>query len=293
MRKLMLLGAALCAACCMLAQEAAPEKFIVGKVRPQMLNVRIQPVANAGVVDKLPRNSEVKVVKVEGAWYKIMLPATADAYVSADFLKDSKTVTRVQMRYGAGVAFHSYGVIPAGTQVKILNNTNSKWTKIEPPAGFYGYVSSEFVAVADSDYQKLVGVKDAVPPSKRDVDIPTVNTADMAEISGRFERMRPFVTGAPADLTISGEVQKTDSANTGATHALIKRDNGKIVTLAALYHGKVKWEDFANAEKPVALAESAVDLNKFVGKNVKITGKKLSIVSWSYPYIVVEKVTAE
>ncbi len=297
MTKLLLVLVAICTILGTTMAQETPKKnatssLIKGKIRPQRLNVRIQPVANAGVVDKLARASEVEIVAVEGAWYKIVLPKTASCYVSADYVRNGKTITRVQMRYGAGIAYTSYGIIAGDTAVKVLNDSNPQWTKIEPPAGFYAYVSSEFVAVADSDYEKLTGVAGAVPPSARTVELPKVNPAKMSEMAKRFEVMRPFVSGTPSDITLTGEVQITDNASTGAAHVLIKRENGKVIPLAVLYHGKVQWENWSNPDQSIALPEAAVDLSKFVGKRVKLTGKRLDIVNWSDPYVVVESVEA-
>ncbi len=265
--------------------------MIVGKVRPEKLNVRIRPVANAGVVAKLPRGTAVNIAGVEGAWYKIELPETADAYVAADYVQSGKTITKVQMRYGAGLAFQSYGVIPMDTKLEVVSDKNPKWLKIKPPKGFYAYVSSPHVAVADADYQKMVGSDKAVAPSSRSEEtVAKVAYSSIDDAAKGFELMRGWFTGEPDDITLSGILLKTDSASTGAGYALARREaDGKLPVLGALYEGKVDWTQWSDRSKPAALKEKAVELSGMVGKEVVITGKKLSVPNWNYPYIVVTR----
>lgn len=275
------------------AFSVAAADAVTGTVKPQKLNVRIQPVANAGVVAKVDRGTEVKIAAEEGAWYKIELPESAAAYLAAEFVKDGKTIAAVQLRYGPGVAFQSYGVVPADTKIKVVDDKNPKWLKVSPPDGFFGYVSSRYVAVNDADYKKLTGNSGGVAPSNRNIEeVKTVKPADPAEMAKRFERMRVWFNAPPEETTLTGEVLKTDNAATGAAHMLVVRDGeGKITsTLAVLYQGKVDWAKWNEAGVEVAKPEKAVDLDKFVSKKVKIGGRKLVVNGWQYPYFVVETV---
>ncbi|MEA4861729.1 MAG: SH3 domain-containing protein [Victivallaceae bacterium] len=275
------------------ALTVAAADGVTGTVRPQKLNVRIQPVANAGVVAKLDRGSEVKIAAEEGAWYKIELPESAAAYMAAEYVKDGKTIAAVQLRYGPGIAFHSYGVVPIDTKVKVLDDKNPKWLKVAPPPGFFGYVSSQYVAVSDSDYKQLTGNKGGVAPSNRSAEeVKVVKPADPDEMSKRFEKMRGWFNTPPEDTTLKGEVLKSDNAASGASHMLVARDGeGKITsTVAVLYQGKVNWDKWNDAGVAVAMPENTVDLDKFVGKKAAVTGKKLVVTGWQIPYFVVEKV---
>ena len=256
-----------------------------------MLNVRISPAANAGVVDKLKRGTEVEIVGEEGSWFKIKLPKSADSYLSSEYIKDGKTITRVQLRYGPGINYQSYGVVPSGTAVKVVSTKHPQWTQITPPDGFYAYVNSAYVAVSDDDYKKINGNSNAVPPYKRNQEeLPKVNPASATDMAKSFERMRAFFNSDPEDVTLSGEILKTDSAATGAAYALVTRENSKLVTLAVLYTGKVDWSKWSDHNTQAATGENGVDLSKYISKKITITGKKLSVPGWSYPYIVVESV---
>ena len=271
--------------------KAQPVAF-KGVVRPQVLNVRIEPFANGGIVAKLPRGTEVQIVGVEGAWYKIVLPESAAAYVAAGYVKDGKTIARVQMRYGAGIEYHSYGVIPADFKVEVIGDAeHPNWLRIKPPQGmFHAYVASQLVAISEADYAKLVGDENAVPPHQREIaPVGKAANATMADMAERFEFMRAFFTAPPEDITLRGEVLKTDAATTGAAHALVQRTDGKSSVIAILYHGKVDWESWGKPEVKVAKDEAAVNLAELIGKQVEIKGKKLTVPSWSYPYIVVEE----
>lgn len=295
MRKAVTFIVALCAAftAAMAQAPQQPSASIVvkGQTRPQTLNARILPAANAGVVDKLKRGTEVEIVGEEGAWFKIKLPKSAAAYLASEYIKDSKTITRVQLRYGPGIEYHSYGVVPSGTQVKVLNTKHPKWTQVTPPDGFYAYVNSAYVAISDDDYKKLNGNNNAVPPYKRNQEeLPKVNPASASDMARSFERMRAFFNSAPEDVTMSGEILKTDSAATGAAYALVNRENAKLITLAVLYTGKVDWSKWNDHNATAAMDETSVELNKYVSKKVTISGKKLSVPGWTYPYIVVESV---
>ena len=295
MRKVLTSIVALCATFVLTAAEPPqqPSASIVvkGQTRPQMLNVRISPAANAGVVDKLKRGTEVEIVGEEGSWFKIKLPKSADSYLSSEYIKDGKTITRVQLRYGPGINYQSYGVVPSGTAVKVVSTKHPQWTQITPPDGFYAYVNSAYVAVSDDDYKKINGNSNAVPPYKRNQEeLPKVNPASATDMAKSFERMRAFFNSEPEDVTLSGEILKTDSAATGAAYALVTRENSKLVTLAVLYTGKVDWSKWSDHNTQAATGENGVDLSKYISKKITITGKKLSVPGWSYPYIVVESV---
>ena len=272
--------------------KAQPDAY-KGVVRPQVLNVRIEPLANGGIVAKLPRGTEVQIVGVEGAWYKIVLPESAAAYVSSSYVKDNQTIARVQMRYGPGIEYHSYGVIPGDFKVEVVAPAeHPNWLKIKPPKGmFHAYVASQLVAIPEADYAKLIGIENAVPPHQREVTpVGKAANATMADMAERFEFMRAFFTAPPEDVTLRGEILKTDAATTGAAHALVQRVDGKTNVIAILYHGKVDWESWNKPEVKVAKDEAAVNLAELIGKQVELKGKKFTVPSWTYPYIVVEEV---
>ena len=115
---------------------------------------------------------------------------------------------------------------------------------------------------------------------------------DSAEVARavRWHRIAPAFALNASEINVSGEILKTDSAATGAAYALVTRENSKLVTLAVLYTGKVDWSKWSDHNTQAATGENGVDLSKYISKKITITGKKLSVPGWSYPYIVVESV---
>ena len=106
-----------------------------GTVTARLLNVRMKPELRAPAVMKLRAGDKVDVLSLQGEFYEITAPAKTPVYVSEVFLRDGKVTSPVNMRMDMAQEAPSYGLLPAGTVVKVERTTRHNWAKIAPPEG--------------------------------------------------------------------------------------------------------------------------------------------------------------
>ncbi|WP_294437015.1 hypothetical protein [uncultured Victivallis sp.] len=119
-----------------------------GTVTARLLNVRMKPELRAPAVMKLRAGDKVDVLSLQGEFYEITAPAKTPVYVSEVFLRDGKVTSPVNMRMDMAQEAPSYGLLPAGTVVKVERTTRHNWAKIAPPEGLKLYVAKSYVKVA-------------------------------------------------------------------------------------------------------------------------------------------------
>ena len=148
----------------------AAELPFLGVVTSQTLNVRSGQSTNFEKVGTLAEGEQVIVVDQSYGWYKVKLPANADSYLSADFVKilgdgiGEATGSRVNIRSRPMVGSTVLGQVERGTLVRILGEPQPGWLQIEPIDESYGWVSEEFVRFASADL-----------PAPRAVQLPVKN----------------------------------------------------------------------------------------------------------------------
>lgn len=90
------------------------------------LNVRLQPLINAPVVEKLYNDNQVFIFGYVHEWYTIS--TTMDKWVSSKYIKTKNAVTTSNLNYREGVGINSkpLGMYEKGTKVKVLSK--AEWT---------------------------------------------------------------------------------------------------------------------------------------------------------------------
>ena len=120
-----------------------------GTVTADLLNVRLKPELKSVVVAKLPHGTKVDILGTVGDFYEISAPDRTPVYVSAVYLRDGKVLSPVKMRTAMDRHAAAYGLLPAGTKVKVLLETPLGWAKIEPPASLKVYTAKNYVKAAE------------------------------------------------------------------------------------------------------------------------------------------------
>src|SRR6516225_7161840 len=120
------------------------------------VNVRGQAKLNSEVITRLNKGDTVAVleeVKLKNsgpdepsAWAKIILPATAHAWVNSSFIDSNKTVVpkKLKLRGGPGENYSVLGMLKKGDQVKEVS-AKGEWTQIEAPAEASAYVAAMYL----------------------------------------------------------------------------------------------------------------------------------------------------
>ncbi|WP_176012574.1 SH3 domain-containing protein [Victivallis sp. Marseille-Q1083] len=290
-----------------MAVDAAPglPAATAGKVNATTLNVRVKPQGNASTVARLKNGDPVQVVGASGDWYEILVPASCQVYLAAQFVKDGKTTREVNMRSGAGVEFQSYGLLPAGSTVKVLGTNERKdWVKIAPPAGLTAFVSKKYIELApnaagtppektvppaetgngESESPPPQQQPEKTPPAGRIVDQPDQTVAKPPEIPAgppqltpeerekKFLNMR-FIADSAKEVKMVGVVRDLTSSDLAVSHALVERGDAVVTpTLGYLYCRNQNLADFLN-------------------KTVKIEGTRHLVEGWKAPVIEIATIT--
>ena len=112
-----------------------------GIVKADLLNVRLKPDLKAPVAVKLDRDFQVEVLGEIGEFAEIAIPVTAPVYISAVYLNEDRTTAPLKMYVAGSSRAASYGLLPKGSTVKVLDIDRFGWAKIEPPAGLKLYAA--------------------------------------------------------------------------------------------------------------------------------------------------------
>ena len=136
----------LCAACCCAGLFAAAGT--PGTVNANILNVRTRPDIQSPVAVKLRKGTQVEVNGVEGEFYRIAAPEGLPVYISAVYIINDKLTAPLSMRVDAAAEAASYGELPRGTTVKVLEITRHGWAKIEAPEDLELYTAKVYVTLS-------------------------------------------------------------------------------------------------------------------------------------------------
>ena len=116
-----------------------------GVVTADLLNVRLKPDLKAPVAVKLDRGFQVDVLGESGEFVEIAIPVTTPVYINAVYLNVDKTTAPLKMYVAGSSKAASYGVLPKGSTVKVLEIDRYGWAKIEPPAGLKLYAAKRYI----------------------------------------------------------------------------------------------------------------------------------------------------
>ncbi|HQO57527.1 MAG TPA: SH3 domain-containing protein [Candidatus Omnitrophota bacterium] len=210
------------------AEDAGSFPF-VGEISTQKyLNIRAGQNTNFEKVGQLLNGDKVVVVAKDYDWYKIKLPENADSYISAKYVKMlSEGIAevlgdRVNIRAQPRIEAAILGQIEKETLVRVLDQPDLQWAKIEPIDESYGWVAAEYVRRTDLP----------VPPA-RVVQLPIKNIyvkKRMAEEAARKEAQTAEEAQPPKDpnsISVQGIIidvnQETLSAD--IRHSIVLENN--------------------------------------------------------------------
>ena len=258
---------------CCLTVHAAP-----GKITADRVNIRNQASTKGAVIARYDKGTSVNVTAQTGTeWLELTI---SEAYILEKFIKDGKVTDTINFRSGPGTNFPRYGVLKAGTAVKVLGD-HGTWKKIEAPQPVKGFVARRFVSGDFSGLQqsKTPAVKAAEKPAAREwekapaaVSAPSSGkkTADTA-----FGNL-PVDLKSGKDVTVSGRLYPIpDNDLPTVRYALLKERNGKYAIECFVYTGNSKTYD------------------SYANKNVKLIGDWYKVTGWDTPLMKVRKLKEE
>ncbi len=237
-----------------------------GVVTADVLNIRTQPDLKSAVAVKLDKGFKVEVLGESGDFVEIAIPVTAPVYISAVYLNEGKTTAPLKMYTAGSTAAASYGVLPKGSEVKMLEIDRYGWAKIEPPAGIKLYAAKRYVAVtpdAAKPEAKVEEKKDVKPEAK----------AEAAAV------MTAATEKALADIGV--DLQKGTAVT--VTGTLLKLENTTVPILQFVL--------MRNGTHEYYLCSDRFQLASYGAAPVTIRGRSFRVPSWRVPVLYIESVT--
>jgi uncharacterized protein YgiM (DUF1202 family) len=245
-----------------LVAAEAENSPITGTVKASKLNVRVKPGAKFSVVSSLNRGDKVEILGKEGDWFKIKAPEKASVWVASPFIKDGKVEKEVNMRSGPGIAYSSYGTLPVGATVNIINDKAVNWVKITPPVGTVAWISARYVDVPKEE--KKENVIDAATLKPEAVDKKTGSENDGIGL--------PFIPGSAKSVAVEGILLPLDPSAKYVTHALATKVKEEYFPVCYLHSGKM-------------------NLKLWEKRRIRVNGEQKWVKNWKRPVVEVERIT--
>jgi SH3-like domain-containing protein len=286
-------------------------------VKADRTNVRAKPAFDGEVLATLKKGDTVEVVGAEAGtgvdgsspkdWTKVALPPQVAVWVYWPLVDGAtKTVKgkSLNLRAGPGRNYSEIGLLPHGATVAVVRETDG-WLQIEPPAGTYAFVASNLIerkdgeapAVATTEKAPTAHPAVAAPTPIVPAEVPEVKTAPVPPA------VRPSVPAepvAPASATVAETATATapaaplpavpvlaDSAPRRVLREGILRRSWNANSPGNFELRSTRGEgtlDFLVNEDP------SIDLAKFKGKQVFVTGEEWRDARWKLPVLKVKTI---
>ena len=253
-----------------------------GVVTADVLNIRTQPDLKSAVAVKLDKGFKVEVLGESGDFVEIAIPVTAPVYISAVYLNEGKTTAPLKMYTAGSTAAASYGVLPKGSEVKMLEIDRYGWAKIEPPAGIKLYAAKRYVAVtpdAAKPEAKAEEKKDVKPETKPKAKVEEKKDVKPEAKAEAAAVMTAATEKALADIGV--DLQKGTAVT--VTGTLLKLENTTVPILQFVL--------MRNGTHEYYLCSDRFQLASYGAVPVTIRGRSFRVPSWRVPVLYIESVT--
>ena len=269
-----------------------------GVVTADVLNIRTQPDLKSAVAVKLDKGFKVEVLGESGDFVEIAIPVTAPVYISAVYLNEGKTTAPLKMYTAGSTAAASYGVLPKGSEVKMLEIDRYGWAKIEPPAGIKLYAAKRYVAVtpdAAKPEAKVEEKKDVKPETKPETKVeekkdvkpetkPETKVEEKKDVKPEAKAEAAAVMTAATEKALADigvDLQKGTAVT--VTGTLLKLENTTVPILQFVL--------MRNGTHEYYLCSDRFQLASYGAAPVTIRGRSFRVPSWRVPVLYIESVT--
>lgn len=286
-------------------------------VKADRTNVRAKPAFDGEVLATLKKGDTVEVVGAEAGtgvdgsspkdWTKVALPPQVAVWVYGPLVDGAtKTVKgkSLNLRAGPGRNYSEIGLLPHGATVAVVRESDG-WLQIEPPAGTFAFVASNLIerkdggAPAVATTEKASAARPAVAEATPDVTT-SFPVADTVPIAREKSPPVPADTGAPAAAAVAEiAVATAPTAPLPAVPVLADSAPRRVLREGIL---RRSW----NANSPgnfelrstrgegtldfLVNEDPSIDLAKFKGKQVFVTGEEWRDARWKLPVLKVKTV---
>ena len=269
-----------------------------GVVTADVLNIRTQPDLKSAVAVKLDKGFKVEVLGESGDFVEIAIPVTAPVYISAVYLNEGKTTAPLKMYTAGSTAAASYGVLPKGSEVKMLEIDRYGWAKIEPPAGIKLYAAKRYVAVtpdAAKPEAKVEEKKDVKPETKPEAKVeekkdvkpetkPETKVEEKKDVKPEAKAEAAAVMTAATEKALADigvDLQKGTAVTVTGTLLKLEYTTVPILQFVLMRNGTHEYY----------LCSDRFQLASYGAAPVTIRGRSFRVPSWRVPVLYIESVT--
>jgi uncharacterized protein YgiM (DUF1202 family) len=258
------------------------------------VNVRGQAKLNSEVITRLNKGDTVAVleeVKLKNsgpdepsAWAKIILPATAHAWVNSSFIDSNKTVVpkKLKLRGGPGENYSVLGMLKKGDQVKEVS-AKGEWTQIEAPAEASAYVAAMYLR------QEPAG---ATPTEPTPTPTPVTEPATVAAAPTEPPTVPP-PTEPPATATNATAMSTPTATDEPPPPRIVQREGlvrGTVSIQAPTKYELISLENH-KAMNYLYTSSPNLDLSRYKGMHILVTGEEGLDERWpNTPVITIQKI---
>jgi uncharacterized protein YgiM (DUF1202 family) len=300
-------------------KAAAPEISVPltpgpATVSARHVNVRGKPTIYSEVLAHLTNGEPVTVIEEitrenpkaddPNIWAKIVLPGTANLWVSAQFVDTNKTVTvkKLNLRTGPGENYSVAGTLNKGDVINDIGGTNG-WIEIQPTTNAYAFVAAAYLkqetAAPAETNAAPAEIIPPVPPTQTSVaeagqvapppaeapantTMPPASAIPITTDTNNTDvgTVQPEATNAPAEVEPpqpriverEGIVRRTFSIIAPSTFELVNPDTGRTVNYL-----------YTNSKE--------LDLTRYKGLHIIVTGEESLDERWqNTPVITIQKI---
>ena len=261
-------------------------------VKKDRVNVRAQASQSSEVITQLKKGETVTVLEEvtpkkhargePAKWAKIQLASNTPVWVYAPYIETTNhtvNIRRLNLRAGPGENFSVIGRLERGAEVKEIR-TEANWMEIEAPTNAYAFVAAEMLE------KSAAALPDLAAPGR-----PTPNVENVKPEPPPAVALEP----APARPTTEPVTTTPPAATTDtiSSKRIVSREGTVVVSRSIQAPTSYALEN-RESRKTVNYLHSEsedIDLKKFAGRKVIVTGEELIDQRWTHtPIIEVESI---
>ncbi|OPA41659.1 enterotoxin [Bacillus cereus] len=239
-------------------------------VTTDVLNVRENPTTESKVVGKLLDGYKVNVLHTENGWSKVQLNSGKEAFISADYTKDTYYVTAnvLNVRAGANTDSEILGKLKKDDVIETTHQVQNDWIQFE----YNG--KTAYVHVPYLTGKAPVKVQPVVKVEK------TTNVQDTAKVREAVKAQEVAETQAKAKAQEAAKAQAEAKAQADAE----AREAAKAQEAAAEARKAAKAQEAADREAANKVQKPATQqpVAKETEKNTQSSSREFQVVATAY-----------
>jgi uncharacterized protein YraI len=179
-------------------------KVVKGTVTANRLNVRARAGQQFEQVCQIKKGIEVDVVRKQGVWLGIKVPADAVAWIASTAISDGAIVVdKTPVYSGASTLFSTYGFYHKGDKVAVKKTKDGVWSQVTAPYDGIVWIHGDYVSLK-GDLPDAAATDTAGTDTKVEIEhnSPTATEPDLDKIT--IHKIKP-IKPPPAQIVFTGE----------------------------------------------------------------------------------------